>query len=55
MIYCDRRLVKIYYARAKTVAVPGVLSVPFTARPNSGRVTIIVRVPRTAFTKAAQK
>jgi hypothetical protein len=55
MIYRDRRLVKIYYARGKTVAVPGVLSVPFTARPSSGRVTIIVRVPRTAFTKAAQK
>jgi hypothetical protein len=53
-IYCDRR-VQTFSADASTVvSVPGALELAFTAQHNSGRVTIIIRVPPTAFTKAAR-
>jgi hypothetical protein len=54
-IYGDRRLVKSFCAGDKTVTVPGELSVPFTTRPDLKRVTILVRVPPTAFTKCAKQ
>jgi hypothetical protein len=49
-IYSHRRRVKSFCADATTVVtVPGTLRVPFTAQPWSDRVTILVRVPPTAF------
>ncbi|ELR19149.1 BTB/POZ domain containing protein [Acanthamoeba castellanii str. Neff] len=52
-IYCDRRCVKSFWAPATTVVtMPDRLSVPFTMQPHTGRVTIFVHAPPTAFTQA---